>query len=684
VPPALTAAATTSRVRREVRAFVELFALSGFAIAQPLLDLFGRAPHQLAFRGAEGVDVVLFAAGVVLLAPLVLWLVAVPSNLAGARVRRVVHVVLLSVLVWAFAVQVLRPLGDGLPLMAAAVACAGAGAFLYLRFAATRLWLAFAALAPIVFAALFLLTSPASRLITGDRVAALAQDIETPVPIVLVVFDEFPLASLLDGAGDVDAELYPNFADLAADAHWFRNTTGVSTFTWQALPSILTGQLPGEETAPFAADHPDNLFTLLGSSYDLNVTESMTRLCPTNLCEGSGQRIGSRRDIARDAWDVMRDRLSWSGPQGDLAAGFVEPAVDIPEQDDLPDRQLPNTARFQALLDGITDDEVALHFLHVLLPHQPLRFLPSGRTYAHPDPDIGHDGDNWGPEEWPARLGRHRHLLQVRYVDGLIGQLLAKLREVDVYDEALIIVTADHGIAFRPGGPIRLVEEQELDAQTAPELLWVPLFVKLPGQQDGEVSDANVLTIDILPTIADVLGTELPGAVDGRSTLGPPRSGTAKPFRYGYVYEFGIGVGDEIEVDGAAGLEGVLDLSVDELLPPAGSADRIWRIGPSSRLVGTPAADLPRVDARVLDPAPVFDPGDGTAPALVRAEVPDDPGEAYAVAVNGTVGATATSFPDGGRSVVAVMVSDERFRPGPNEITLHRIEPGPADGGGAG
>jgi hypothetical protein len=267
----------------------------------------------------------------------------------------------------------------------------------------------------------------------------------------------------------------------------------------------------------------------------------------------------------------------------------------------------------------------------------------------------------------------------VQYVDGLIGQLVAELREVDVYDDALVVVTADHGIAFRPDGPIRLVEEQELDARTAPELLWVPLFVKLPGQTEPEVSDANVLTVDVLPTIADVLGAELPGEIDGRSALGPPRSGTAKPFRYGYVYEFGIGVGDEIEVDGSSGFEGVLDLSVDELLPPPGSPDRIWRIGPSSRLVGTPAADLPAVDAAVLDPAPVFDPDAGTAPALVRAEVPGEPGQAFAVAVNGTVSATAASFPDGGRSVIAVMVSDDRFRPGTNEVTIHRLDAGPSD-----
>ena len=48
--------------RREFRAFIELFALLGFAIAQPLYDIFGRAPDQFIFRGALTSDIYAFAA----------------------------------------------------------------------------------------------------------------------------------------------------------------------------------------------------------------------------------------------------------------------------------------------------------------------------------------------------------------------------------------------------------------------------------------------------------------------------------------------------------------------------------------------------------------------------------------------------------------------------------------------
>ena len=77
--------------------------------------------------------------------------------------------------------------------------------------------------------------------------------------------------------GEIDAKRYPNFARLAEDATWYRNTTTVHEWTTGAVPAILTGERPGG--LPLFLDHPDNLFTLLGGSYDLNVHESQTHLC---------------------------------------------------------------------------------------------------------------------------------------------------------------------------------------------------------------------------------------------------------------------------------------------------------------------------------------------------------------------------------------------------------------------
>ncbi len=55
-----------------------------------------------------------------------------------------------------------------------------------------------------------------------------------------------------------------------------------------AVPSLLTGNRPVEGETADASTHPENLFTLLGDTYDLDVTERITRLCPSSLCTEAG------------------------------------------------------------------------------------------------------------------------------------------------------------------------------------------------------------------------------------------------------------------------------------------------------------------------------------------------------------------------------------------------------------
>ena len=60
-----------------------------------------------------------------------------------------------------------------------------------------------------------------------------------PKRVVFVVFDELPTESLLDGSGRVDAELFPNFARLAATSTWYRNESTVAPYTQTAVPAIV-------------------------------------------------------------------------------------------------------------------------------------------------------------------------------------------------------------------------------------------------------------------------------------------------------------------------------------------------------------------------------------------------------------------------------------------------------------
>lgn len=165
-----------------------------------------------------------------------------------------------------------------------------------------------------------------------------------------------------------------------------------------------------------------------------------------------------------------------------------------------------------------------LYYLHSLLPHAHYVYLPSGQVYSV---DYGLNGltkETWSGDEWAATQSHQRYLLQVGFVDTLLGQLITQLKAADLYEKSLIVVTADHGVSFRPHDNRRSITETNFA-----DIMAVPLFVKAPFQQQGDILDRNVETIDILPTIADILGITLPWPVDGGSAFSSePRAGTEK------------------------------------------------------------------------------------------------------------------------------------------------------------
>ena len=119
----------------------------------------------------------------------------------------------------------------------------------------------------------------------SDRSAAATG--ERP-PVVLLVFDEFPMDALTGPDGRIDAARFPNFAALARTSTWFRGATTVFDSTTKAVPAILDARAPRQGTGPGFEGHPDNVFTLFDSlGYDVVAEESVSPLCPPSVCPGS-------------------------------------------------------------------------------------------------------------------------------------------------------------------------------------------------------------------------------------------------------------------------------------------------------------------------------------------------------------------------------------------------------------
>lgn len=93
---------------------------------------------------------------------------------------------------------------------------------------------------------------------------------------------------------------------------------------------------------------------------------------------------------------------------------------------------------------------------------------------------------------------------EIAYTDMRIGELFDAMRDQGIYDDTLIVVTADHGEHFGEHGMYSHV------ASLHEPIVHVPLIVKFPGQGSSVVSSGLTQHVDIVPTILSHAGVEHP------------------------------------------------------------------------------------------------------------------------------------------------------------------------------
>ena len=683
----------TERRRALAVGGVHLFVLSAFALAQPLFDILGRTPEFFVVRGSRTLDIVVLGVASLLLVPLALVVVELAVGLVSMRAARAVHLGLVAALSALIAMQVLKRLEslDGRGFFAAAAAVGIVAAAAYALVPLLRTFVLVLSPAPVVFLVLFLLNAPLRELAsTEDAFAGQRVPIAATAPVVVVVFDELPTSSLMDERRRIDPVRYPNFASLAADATWFRNATTVHEHTTEAVPAILTGRDPEHGRLPLVADHPRNLFTLLGSTYGMQVFEPVTQLCPGRLCPRRRERFGARMtSLGEDLAivyghvvlpdDVSQRLPSVSETWQDFGEGHADedPAAgplvvkSVGDVDRAVGRQLWRNQRFQFEQYAATirvESKPSLYFVHALLPHSPWRYLPSGRQYGDA---IGIDGianDRWIRDEWLVTQGYQRHLLQVGFVDRLLGTLLRRLRATGLYDRSLIVVVADHGVSFVPGERRRAATPE-----TIQDIASVPLLVKKPRQRTAAIVDRGVRTTDVVPTIAEVLGVRLPWRAAGRSLFarGNDRASVRVQRRDGKVISAAaddVARRRDAAVAHKAAIFGSRGRSVFAIGSPRGLLGR--RVG---RLTVVGDAAAVELDGESLLRS--VDRRSALVPSYVRGHVDGalSPSTGLAVALNGRIAALTRTFEFGGQTRFAALVPESAFRDGANDVQVYAL-----------
>ncbi len=661
---------------------LHLAALASFAIAQPLYDLLGRNAEFLVAHRAGPWTIAALVGVLSVLVPLVLWLTAAAVRLASVRVAGWLQTAIVGILTGLVAAGVARQMPVAAALGAALIAAVGAG-FAYHYARAFRTFLTVVSPAAFIFPIVFVTATPVSRLVRAPRIWHAGAVGERRPPIVLVVFDELDTLSLLDANGDIDAGRYPNFAALARSSTWFPNAVATFPSTTFALPAILTGANvdAGSRKLPVAADYPRNLFTWLGSSYALHVGEPLTSLCAGDRCH-SGDPVDARAlasDVAVLYLHLITPRERANSRLPPLAfawKGFTSQAAKPKEAAHAPldpdaefERALSHSVEvrrsdlFRQFVAGIGGNrEPVFHFLHTLLPHDPYEYLRSGQTYPHGGITTGLTMEGWVQEQPLIDTGRFRHIEQVRFVDTLVGELIDRLKSEGVFDEALLIVTSDHGASFVPGQSHRW-----MTLANYREIVPAAMFLKLPRQTAGSVNERRVSGLDIVPTIADALGSAVPWHIDGQAMFAerfPDRS---------TVQYAGLPLPPLTTFD-------VREEARRAARARAGDADL-------QALVGRPLAQMaiaPAAAGRyaISDSFRAFESvsvASGLLPALVQGvTLPEDsslPPLDLAIAVNGVIGAvTRTAHWNGSARYFSALVPASAFHDGANRLDVLAID----------
>lgn len=686
------------------RPALHILGLFTLALAHPLYSILASGEHApfLIAHQVRTIDLLVLVLIVSFLLPVTLYLPCYVTAKASERAGAACHTSLVFILSLLFLLPLAwrwTDVGHGLSLWAwgtAAVIVSSLFTYLYRTREWARLFVSILSLGVIVAPIIFLSSDSVRALLRPPSVQDLQlSSTNNPTPdIVMIVFDELPLISLLGEELEIDTERYPNFARLAQTSTWYRNTSSVHYSTASAMAGLLSGEhyqsylekLKGDDaTLSGPIDHkrlPHNLFSLLSGEYAIHATELVTHLAPQTQ-EGKNNLPPLDRRLyllVIDSAVVMSHYLLPSGfrhylpPIEGQWVGFAADDPEVPLDTEWPYldsyKRISIVRQFIESLD--TSNGPSLHFLHTLLPHFPFEYNEMGQKHANALPFLSMQfrkapGHNTWPNETAANLAYQAHLLQLGFTDILLGRILDRLDSRGMLQDCVLIVTSDHGTSFFWDNGSRPAEE--LARIQASGTLFVPLFIKWPGQIRGEISDQPLQTIDLIPTLADFLGKSISWPHSGISALAPVArdrlrmSFLPEPFPISFTLE-----------DEQAALRRKFQLFGKN------DVGEIYRYGPYPGLVGRSMEDLPgtvseaeaRLDLRGwsvpkrIDAArfPAYIHGSLTRPADA------DSGDtvALSIAIDGVIKATSSASPFD----LAHMLPANRVQVGANPTGMHR------------
>lgn len=125
------------------------------------------------------------------------------------------------------------------------------------------------------------------------------------------------------------------------------------------------------------------------------------------------------------------------------------------------------------------------------------------------------------PDEATLRRYIASYYDQQRFLDHQFGRLVEALKGLGVWDNTIVIFTADHGLSL----------DDHWQWRHGPflfdEVTHIPLVWRVPGQAQGQVRGQFAEQVDLMPTVLELCGVEAPAGVQGESLVPVLRDGKA-------------------------------------------------------------------------------------------------------------------------------------------------------------
>jgi len=279
------------------------------------------------------------------------------------------------------------------------------------------------------------------------------------VPVILISIDTLRSDHL--PAYGYSGVSTPNLDAFRADAILYEHAYSQCPLTLPAHASMLTGMLP--------ADHGirDNIGFILG--------RNVPTLAELLRKEGYATGAAVSAFVLRKQTGIDRGFDSYDDE--------VEPMAETFQAIGRVQRPGGETVAVAKKWLDANHARPFFYFLHLYDPHTP---------YEPPEPFLSQYKDR--PYDG-----------EIAYTDQVVGEYLSALKEKGVYDEALIVILADHGEGLNDHG------EEEHGIFLYREAIQVPLLVKLPkGRKAGATVSAPAALTDVFATILEQTATPVP------------------------------------------------------------------------------------------------------------------------------------------------------------------------------